>query len=168
MSVRRKRGLFLSVYVGDIKNDFKKTEFSLPSGRNGWNLLILEIQHHFLTTYTWDALNVNANRTRSLLTNTEKCSNHEFLLEQLRHCQGGRILTQKLSRGSTKWKDMRKSALRGTSNWQIKDRAIVQSLSSLLRWSSLQEGTGISWKIVRFSWSACIWQELIDQTFHDP
>ena len=131
------------------QNDLKKTEISLSCGRNGWNLLILGIQHHFLTTYTWDALNVNAIRTRSLLTNTEKCSNHEFLLEQLRHCQGERNLTQKLSRRSTKWKDMRKSALRVTSNWKIKNRAIVQSLSSLLRWSSLQEGTGISWKIVK-------------------
>ena len=43
----------------------------------------------FVDTFCWDALNVNANRTRILLTNTEKCSNHEFLLQQLINYQGG-------------------------------------------------------------------------------
>ena len=48
--------------------------------------------HHFatLTTYIWDALNVNANRTKSLLTNAETCSNHQFLLRQLKNCHRGR------------------------------------------------------------------------------
>ena len=41
-------------------------------------------RHHFLTTCTWDALNVNANRTEVLLMNTEKSSNRESPLEQLK------------------------------------------------------------------------------------
>ena len=52
------------------------------------------------------ALNVNANRTKQLQTSTEKCSNHEFLQEELQIFQCGRNLTQKLSRGPTTWKDM--------------------------------------------------------------
>ena len=40
--------------------------------------------------HIWDALNVNANRTKSLWTNTEKCSNNVFLLEQLKKYQGGK------------------------------------------------------------------------------
>ena len=35
--------------------------------------------------YVVDVLNVSANRTKLLLTSTEKCSNHEFLLQQLKN-----------------------------------------------------------------------------------
>ena len=35
-----------------------------------------------------------ASRTESLLMNTGKCSNHEFLLEQLKNYLGGRNLTR--------------------------------------------------------------------------
>ena len=34
--------------------------------------------HHFLITWIWDVLNVNANRMKLLLMNAEQCSNHEF------------------------------------------------------------------------------------------
>ena len=33
----------------------------------------------------WDALNLHANRTKSLLSNFKKCLNHKFLLEQLKN-----------------------------------------------------------------------------------
>ena len=36
------------------------------------------------TMCTWDVLNANANRTRISLRNTRRCSNQEFLLEQLK------------------------------------------------------------------------------------
>ena len=51
---------------------------------------------------------------------TEKCSNHEFLLEQLKNCQGERNLTQKLSLGLTTWKVMRKNVLKDIVNWPKK------------------------------------------------
>ena len=69
-------------------------------------LEILENQHDVLTLHIWDALNVKINRANLCLTSAEKCSNHEFLLQQLKNCQGGKNLTQKLSRGPTTWKDM--------------------------------------------------------------
>ena len=76
---------------------------------------------------------MNASRTKSLLTKTGKCSNHEFLLEQLTNYQGVRNLTQKLSRGHVIWKDTRKSALTYFVNWQTeKSGAVAQSLKSLL------------------------------------
>ena len=155
MSVRRKRGLFLSIYVDDIKMSRRKLNFRFHAEEMNeicwsWRISIISWPRILEMHSTW-----MQTERESLLTNTEKCSNHEFLLEQLRHCQGGGNLTQKLSRRSTKCKDTRKSALRGTPNWQIKDRAIVQSLSSLLRWPSLQEGTGISWIIVKCVLSDC-------------
>ena len=50
----------------------------------------------FLDLYTWDALNANANRTMTLSINVEKCSNHEFLLLQLKNYQFEKNLTRKL------------------------------------------------------------------------
>ena len=96
-------------------------------------------------------LNVNANRTKLILTSLEKCSNHEFLLKQLKNWQGEKNLTQKLSRGPTTWKVMRKCAWKDIL-WagKPKDRKVVQSLNCWLGWSSPQEGgTGISWGIVK-------------------
>ena len=66
-----------------------------------------------------DVLNVDANRTKRLLTRTERCANHEPLLEQLENCLGGRNLTQKLSGGHTIWKVMRTSALKDIASWQL-------------------------------------------------
>ena len=49
--------------------------------------------------YIWDVLNVNANRMKLLLRNTQRCLNHVFLLEQLKNYQGGKCLTQRQSLG---------------------------------------------------------------------
>ena len=58
------------------------------------------------------------NRTKLLLQNTDKFSNHEFLLEHLKNYQGGENLTQKRLHGLTIWKDMLKNALRDFANWR--------------------------------------------------
>ena len=42
-------------------------------------------QHHFLITYIWDLLNINANQMKQLLDKMRRCLNHVFLLEQLRN-----------------------------------------------------------------------------------
>ena len=46
----------------------------------------------------------------SIFDETEKCSNRESPPEQLKNYQGGRNLTQTLSRGPTTWKVMGRSA----------------------------------------------------------
>ena len=74
----------------------------------------------FLTTCTWDALNVNANRTKLLLMNTETCSNHESPPEQLKDCLVGRNRTRTRSLGLMTWKVMRRNAWNDTANWQMK------------------------------------------------
>ena len=71
---------FSSEYVDNIKNE-RKSRIQVPCGRNCWSWLIWENQLRFLTTRIGDALNVNANRTKSLLMNTETCLNHELLQE---------------------------------------------------------------------------------------
>ena len=57
--------------------------------------LILENRHHFLTSCSRDALNVTVNRTKVLLINTEKCSNRESPLEQLKSYRDERNLMHK-------------------------------------------------------------------------
>ena len=81
--------------------------------------MILTNQLHFLITYTWDALNVNANRT-----------NHEFLLEQLKNYQGGENLTKRRLRGPTTCKDMLKNVLRDIANWRTKRQSNLYKVSS--------------------------------------
>ena len=74
---------------------------------------IMVNQPHFLTTKIWDVLNVKANRTRIFFwVKQKRCSNHEFLQEQLKNYQCVRNFTQRRSHGPTTWKDMLKSASR--------------------------------------------------------
>ena len=58
--VHREKGLFLSVYVDDIKLAGKKHNIDPMCGKYSIKKLIWENQHLSLITYTWDALNVNA------------------------------------------------------------------------------------------------------------
>ena len=144
--VLRQQGLFLSVYVDDIKMAGRK-QYMAPMRRTGWNWSILENLHHFLTTYTWDALNANASRTKSLLVSSEKCSNHEILLEQLKNCLGRRKTTQRLSRGHKIWKDMRNSALKDIMSWRSKRQSNCTKFPTPCLRSSLQGGgTGNGWE----------------------
>ena len=121
--VHRKQGLFLSVCVDDIKNDWKESRIWLLCGRTRWNLWILTNQHHFFIMYIRDALTVNVNRTKTLSISLEKCSNHEFLQLQLKNYQEVKSLTQNRLRGPATWKDMLKNALKDTANWQTKRRS---------------------------------------------
>ena len=59
-------------------------------------------QHHFLTTYIWNALNMNANQMKSLLREKEKCLNHVFLLEKLKNYQDGKNLSYDMERHAQK------------------------------------------------------------------
>ena len=45
------------------QNVWKESRTWVLCRTNWWNWSILENQHHFLTTHTWDVLNVNANRS---------------------------------------------------------------------------------------------------------
>ena len=57
--VHREKGLFLSVFVDDIKLAGKKHNI-VRCGKYSIKKLIWENQHLSLITYTWAALNVNA------------------------------------------------------------------------------------------------------------
>ena len=56
----------------------------------------------------------------TILDECRKYSNHEFLLEQLKNCLGGRNHTQKLFCGLSTWKVMRRNAWKDIANLRRK------------------------------------------------
>ena len=146
--IHRKQGLFSSENV-DYNNVAGKSQNMAPM----WNKLMKNVSlvaKYFSTTYIWDALNVNASRTNSILMKTEKCSTHEFLLEQLKKHQVGNAL-----------RDVCELA-------DIETEQLCKVSKSLLGWSPFQEKwTWFSWKIVKLSGNACIWLK-VELTFFGP
>ena len=82
-----KRGFFFKGREQNMDSTWKKL---MKNGRS-WRT-----KHHSLTPCIWDALNVNANQTKSIQVSADECSDHGFLLEQLKNCHCGRNVTQKL------------------------------------------------------------------------
>ena len=66
--VHREKGLFLSVYVDDIKNCLERNKILIRCGNYSTKKSILENQRFSLIMYTWDALNVNAKEAKILWT----------------------------------------------------------------------------------------------------
>ena len=93
---------------GWLKKCLERSRTWLPCGGNWWKNEGLANLHHFLTTCTWDALGVNANRMKQPKNSTRGCLSHVFLLEQQKNCWGGRNLTHKQKRGPATWKDAQK------------------------------------------------------------
>ena len=76
--VHREKGLFLSVYVDDIKLAGKKQNLDPMWKEYSTKKLIWENQHLSWIMCTWAALNDNAKQAKILWTITEPCSNREF------------------------------------------------------------------------------------------
>ena len=117
MFVHRKQGLFLSVYVDDIKMAGKKQNLAPMWEEIDDITLIFTNQHHCLTMYFWYVLDVNADQRKQLLNNVRRCLNHVFLPEQLKNCQGGKTSRKNSHVVLRTWKDMLENALSDTVNW---------------------------------------------------
>ena len=167
--VHRQQRLFLSVHVDDIKMDGKK----LPRGRNWWRLLILMKQHHFLTMYVWDVLDVNANRTKLLFEQHKEMFESRISAGATEKLPGW----EKPHAKTVSWShDMEGHAQKCVEIYcelaNKKGRATVQSFKSLLGWSSISRRW--NWKQLenhqkyahKLSWSACNWHEFVDLTFN--
>ena len=125
-------------------------------------------QHHFLTTYTWDAHNVNVSRMTSSLINTGRCSNREFFLERLNNYQGRKKLTQRRLRGPTTLKDMLKNALRDIANWRTKRQSSYTKFQ-VFAWMIINSKKKRSLNQLetyqKYAHKFCTWHEPEDQTF---
>ena len=120
----------------------------------------------------WDVLNVNANRRSYYWRVQKNVRITKFLLEQLKNFQGGRNLTQKLSRGLTTWQVLRKSALKDVVSWRTRRHgsctksqlcAWMITISWKRNWNQLENCRKYAHKL---SWNACTWHELVDLTFY--
>ena len=99
----------------------------LPCGRNWWNMLILTNQLDFLITCICEALNLRA------------CKSNEIVIDQDRGMFESRLLvgaTEKLLGWEKPTCSIRWEILR---TGEQKDRAVIQSLKSLLRWSHFKK-----------------------------
>ena len=111
LSVHRRQGLFLLVFVEDIKMSGKKQNFA-PMWKNLMKHVDLDEQTSFLDHVylgcTQRECKVNENVIDQI---QRKCSNHELLQLLLKHYQDWRHLTQKRFRRPTTWKDMLKKCV---------------------------------------------------------
>ena len=149
--VHRKQWLFLSVHVEDFKKWMERSRIWLPCGRNRWKC------GSWRTNIIAWPRNVNANRMKLFLRNTQRCQDHVFLQEQLKSYQGGKSLTQRLWHGPMIWKDMLENALSGTASWQTRKWSSFTMVAwSLLGWSSVQAGrAGINWRVTKSMLANC-------------
>ena len=115
--VHRKQKLFLSVYVDDIKMSGRKQNVT-PVRKKLMKNVDLDEQTSFLTTYVWDALNVNA-RNDIIIEQYEEMFESRVSAGATDY-QDERSLTQKLWRRPTTWNDMLKNAWNDIANWRTK------------------------------------------------
>ena len=88
--VHCEKGLFLSVYVDDIKLARKKQN-NIPMKKVLNKEVFSENQHLSLIMNTRDALKDNVKDAKKLLTISEPCLNPEFPLEQLKNYHARKI-----------------------------------------------------------------------------
>ena len=116
--VHREKGLFLSVYVDDIKLAGKKQNIN-PM----WKVLNKEVDLGEPTSfldhvYTWDVLKDNVKQAKILLTITEPCFNREFPREELKNYHARKICV--FLRGHMTWKVMPRNVWNDVVSWRTK------------------------------------------------
>ena len=112
--VHRKHRSFLSVYVDDVKMVGHKQNMA-PM----WKKLMKNVDLDEPTRIFGMHSTVNVNRTKVLQRSAEQCSNHEFLVEQLRNY---RCVKMVLRYGRT----CEKGALRDIVNWREKTEQLYK------------------------------------------
>ena len=148
--------LFLSVHADDIKRSRKWLPEEMVKTR-----LILTRPLHFLITYIWDALNVNTNRMKSLLTNMQKMFESRIsagATEKLPcHAKNCRVVIRY-------GRSCEKVSLKYIVNWPKKQGSCTKS-QLLLGTTIISRRRNCQKYAHRLFWNACTWHELVDPTF---
>ena len=111
-SLTEKKGLFLSVYVDDIKLAGKEAEHQTDLEKYSCKTLVLENRHHSLTMFIWVALKENARLARILWIFLQVCLNLEFLLGLWKAALFKETWRKKILMVSKSCKEMREKILR--------------------------------------------------------
>ena len=148
--VNRRRGLFLSVYVDDIKLVGKKQNVD-PMWKVLWKKSIWENQHHFLTTSAWSALNGNGKHVKKMSTITKYVRIQERKSTWLRETRRRHLFM-------VLWYARSCKEMCGAILWtgEQNNPATVQSRNSMPWRPSIQRRRiGIRWRIVKSLLSNC-------------
>ena len=116
--VHHQKGLFLSVYVDDIKLAGKKQKILIRCGNYSTKKLIWENQHLSWIMYTWAALKDNAKQAKILWTITEPCSNREFPRGEQRNYHFLKIFV--FIHGLMIWLVMQRNVWQDIVSWQTR------------------------------------------------
>ena len=136
-----------------------------PRERIWWRTLVLMDQHHFLTTYFWDVLNVNANRMKISKKNTKKCLNHVFLVEHLKSYQNGeKNSRENCSVVQRHRRTCSKNAWKVIATWRIKRQSTCIKFQVLV-WMTIKKSLNKLENYLKYACLACTWPELVDLTF---
>ena len=169
MSVHRKQGLFLSVYMDDIKMAGKKQNMA-PMWKNWWNMLILLNPHHFFTMCTWDALSVNANRMKHYWTTYDDVWSTYF-------CWSNRKITgmRKTSRtnGSVvpRHGGICSKMRRAVWGFGKREKSSSKTMFQVFAWMITNHSNLLETCLKfghKLSCIACAWHELTDLIFYGP
>ena len=134
----------------------ERSRIWLPCGRNWWRTWIMMNQHHFLTMYIRDVLNVNANRMRPLLNSTQKHVISAGATEKLPEWQKTpHALTVAWTYDVEGHAQKCVERYCELANKKV-EQGVSRSFSSLFGRSSVQKGgIGISWRIIRSLLTNC-------------
>ena len=126
MLIRYQRtGLFLSVYVDDIKLAVKKQNIN-PM----WKILVKDVElgepTSFLDHVFFSCTHRECETSKDVLENTEICSNPGFLLDRWKNFQfpGNRIRI--FPHGPMTWKVMQRNVWKEIANWQRKTQQLYK------------------------------------------
>ena len=151
-----KQRIFYSLFVDDMKFDWKKAEYGShveeieTCGSRRTNIISWSRLFGIYSSWAQNEREYYWTKKRNVwITN---------LLPQLKSHQDGRNLTQRRSHVPTTWKDMRKSTKKETVNWQKKVSTLVSRRRNRNQLDNCQNYAH------NLSWDACIWHER-KQTF---
>ena len=127
--VDRKQGLFVSENVDDTHMAGRKQKMS-PMWKTLTKLVDLDEPTSFLDHVHVGCTQRECNPNGTIVDEYRKCSNLEFLLQQLKNYQDGKSFTQRRVRGLTTWKDTRRNALKDVVSCQKKNTEQLYKVST--------------------------------------
>ena len=165
----REKGLFLSVYVDDIKLAGKKQNIDPV-----WKVLNKEVDlgepTSFLIMYTWMHSKTMWNKQRLLLAITEPCLNRKFPREELKNFHALRIFV--FLHGPMIWKVMPRNVWNDIVSWQTGRlnnstkyllHALMTIISKKKNWNPWENCQKYALKLF---WNAYTWHVLEDPKIH--
>ena len=135
MFVHRKPGLFLSVFVDDIKMDCKNKNLA-PMWKKMMKNVDIDEPASFLDHVYLGCIERSCKPNGTIIEQYTKMFESRISAEAIKNYQDDRNRTHKLQHGPTTWNDMLNNALNDTVKWQRK------------KWSNFTKFHILVWMII--------------------